>query len=216
MQRLIIVGSPRSGGRSAHLADALMEACIEECPDDGLAVLSVGALDVDGCIGCDGCRPIEGDEAAVDGVDGSDAEDDADADADLDLDADVASDALSCVIDDDMAFVRRHLDACDELIIVTPVYFSGVPSQLKAWLDRLQPYFWTDRRHGDLRPTTIHIVGEGADPFGFSGVISTVSSAILCAGFKVERVLSWVGRIDEDGEILADADEIAIDEPARA
>lgn len=34
MNRLIIVGSPRVDGRSAHLADILFETCIEECPED--------------------------------------------------------------------------------------------------------------------------------------------------------------------------------------
>ena len=37
MNRLIIVGSPRTDGRSAHLADLLFESCIDECPDDELA-----------------------------------------------------------------------------------------------------------------------------------------------------------------------------------
>ena len=183
MKRLIFVGSPRPGGRSAHLADQLMEACIEECPDDGLVLISVDSLGVEGCLGCDGCKP-NGDEET--------------------------DDALPCVIEDDMEFVRGCLDEADELIIVTPVYFSGVPSQLKAWLDRLQPYFWTDRRHGTLRPATLHIVGEGADPFGFSGVLSTVSSAILCAGFELTQVFSWVGKIDRDGVIVSDAEEIAL------
>ena len=183
MQRVIIVGSPRSGGRSAHLADALMEACIEECPDDGLTVFSVAAFDIDGCIGCDGCQPT-GDEPPTE--------------------------ALPCVIDDDMATVRAAIDKADELIIVTPVYFSGVPSQLKAWLDRLQPYYWTDLRHGELRPATLHIVGEGADPFGFSGVLGAIASSILCAGFELDQAFSWVGRMTDDGEILDDAEVIAV------
>ena len=182
MKRVIIVGSVRTGGRSAHLADELMEACIEDCPEDELAVLSVASLDVAGCIGCDGCKPKHPEEHAVD--------------------------ALPCVIEDDFGLIREHLEDADELIVVTPVYFSGVPSQLKAVLDRLQPYFWTDRRHGDKRPLMLHIVGEGKDPFGFEGVIASVSSAALCAGFELDKVYSWVGKIDRDGVIQADAEEI--------
>lgn len=180
MQRMIIVGSPRSGGRCAHLAEALMEARIEDFPDDGLDVVSVGSLFVGGCMGCDGCRPEEPTE-----------------------------EALPCVLDDDFADIRMMLDEADELEIVTPVYFCGVPSQLKAWVDRLQPYYWTELRHGALRPARLHIVGEGADPFGFQGVIDTVRSALLCAGFDVDEIYSWVGKIDDEGTIIADADVIA-------
>ena len=44
MNRLIIVGSPRIDGRSAHLADLLFESCIDECPDDELALAPVSTL----------------------------------------------------------------------------------------------------------------------------------------------------------------------------
>ena len=44
MNRLIIVGSPRTDGRSAHLADLLFESCIDECPDDELALAPVSTL----------------------------------------------------------------------------------------------------------------------------------------------------------------------------
>ena len=36
MKRLIIVGSPRTSGRSAHLAEMLFEANIDEHPEDEL------------------------------------------------------------------------------------------------------------------------------------------------------------------------------------
>ena len=39
-----------------------------------------------------------------------------------------------------MLRVREMLNACDQLTVVSPVYFAGAPSQLKAFLDRLQPY----------------------------------------------------------------------------
>ena len=93
-----------------------------------------------------------------------------------------------------MAEVRKHLDAADELVVVCPVYFASAPSQFKAMLDRLQPYFWTDLRKGGLRPCVLHVVGEGHDPYGFEPLIQSVSSAILVAGFQLELVLDWVGK----------------------
>ena len=189
MNRLIIVGSPRIDGRSAHLADLLFESCIDECPDDELALAPVSTLAIEPCQGCDACKALAaraaGGEAAEDGQ------------------ADEAP--RRCVIDDDMAEVYELIDAADELVVVSPVYFAGAPAQLKALLDRLQPYFWTDERHREKRPATLHVVGEGGDPHGFEPLVGVVRSSLSCAGFALERVLDWVGRIDEEGEITAEA-----------
>ena len=202
MHRLIIVGSPRAHGRSAALAAELFDACIDECPEDGLSILSVSSLHVSGCLGCDACRNTS-------------QVPEFDPEAPLPPCARVRkSDALQhqCVItDDDMAEVREHLDACHELNLVVPVYFASVPSQFKAWLDRLQPYFWSNLRRKKPRPCIVHIVGEGNDPFGFDPLITTLQSSLYCAGFSIERVLDWVGKIDSDGTILEDADEYLVE-----
>ena len=189
MNRLIIVGSPRIDGRSAHLADLLFESCIDECSDDELALAPVSTLAIEPCQGCDACKAL----AAL-AAGGEEAEDGQ---------ADEAP--RRCVIDDDMAEVYELIDAADELVVVSPVYFAGAPAQLKALLDRLQPYFWTDERHREKRPATLHVVGEGGDPHGFEPLVGVVRSSLSCAGFALERVLDWVGRIDEEGEITAEA-----------
>lgn len=187
MNRLIIVGSPRTNGRSAHLANMLFESCIEECPDDELALAPVSTLNVAGCTGCDACRGniaklVELGEEALD------------------------DDFAPCAIDDDMQEIYELIDAADEITVVSPVYFAGPPSQLKALLDRLQPYYWTNARAEEKRPAVLHVVGEGGDPHGFSALVSIVRSALAVAGFRLETVFDWVGRIDNDGEITAEAE----------
>lgn len=189
LNRLIIVGSPRVDGRSAHLANMLFESCIEECPGDELALAPVATLDISGCVGCDACK--ENVARIADGLD--------------------ADEAVSpCAIADDMQELYELIDAADELTVVSPVYFAGPPSQLKALLDRLQPYFWSGARKGEKRPAVLHVIGEGGDPHGYDALVSIVKSAIAVAGFKLETVFDWVGKIDEDGTIVADADEIAV------
>ena len=198
MHRVIVVGSPRPEGRSAALADELFCACIDECPDDGVSIVSVASVEVAPCLGCDACRqateppePLEaGDPLAP-------------------CAAVAASDAPChrCVIDDEMEEVRKHLDAADELVVVCPVYFAGAPSQMKALLDRLQPYYFSDARRQPKRPCVLHVVGEGGDPHGFEPLIGEVRSALGVAGFSLELVLDWVGKIDPSGEITAEADE---------
>ena len=193
MNRLIIVGSPRTDGRSAHLANMLFETCIEECPDDELALAPVSTLSVAGCTGCDACRDniaklVElGEEALED-------------------------DFAPCVINDDMQEIYELIDSADEITVVSPVYFAGPPSQLKALLDRLQPYYWTNARAEEKRPAVLHVVGEGGDPHGFSALVTIVRSALAVAGFRLETVFDWVGKIDNDGEITAEAEVRSIED----
>ena len=201
MHRVIVVGSPRADGRSALLADELFNACIEECPEDGVSIVSVASLDVNPCRGCDACREATQAPEKL-----------PEADDNLAMIPEVAENGAvlhRCVIHDDMTDVRKHLDAADELIVVSPVYFAGAPAQLKALMDRLQPYYWSGLRHEVRRPAVLHVVGEGGDPHGFEPLISTVRSAFACAGFELELVLDWVGKIEGD-EIIAEAEEYPI------
>ncbi len=206
MRRVILIGSPRANGRCAALARELFDACVDECPEDSLSVISVASVEVAPCVGCDACAEVQEASALADEEELDDL---------LQPTASIAqSDAPRhrCVIDDDMAEVREHLDAADELIVVTPVYFACVPAQLKALLDRLQPYYYSDAREFPKRPVTVHVVGEGGDPHGFAPLLGTLRSALSCAGFRLDRVLDWVGRITAEGEITADADEELFDE----
>lgn len=202
MKRLIVVGSPRVRGRSAALAEELFEACIDECPEDEVSLASVSTLEIQPCQGCDACKILNPDVAVV-GALSQDAANDVPAEEKYTF-------AALCAIHDDMTEVRELLDEADELIVVSPVYFSGAPAQMKALLDRLQPYFWTRESLAKKRPATLHIVGEGGDPHGYAPLIGVMRSAFSCAGFTFERALDWVGKIDESGEILADAEELEL------
>ena len=184
------------------LADELFNACIDECPEDGVSIVSVASTEVAPCVGCEACAQAldEAPDAIAEGDPLEPCESIASSDAAL----------HQCVIDDDMPEVRKHLDAADELIVVSPVYFSGAPSQLKALLDRMQPYFHSTARRGEKRPLVLHVVGEGGDPHGFEPLIGVVRSAFAVAGFELEMVLDWVGKIDENGEIVAEAEEYTV------
>ncbi len=46
-----------------------------------------------------------------------------------------------CVMRDDMDQVYEALEHMDALVVASPVYFGGVTAQLKAMIDRCQP-FW--------------------------------------------------------------------------
>ena len=205
MHRTILVGSPRPNGRSATLANAIFEACIEDCPDDGVSIVSVDSVRVGPCTGCDACAE------ALSRDDGRYPEIPEKGDPLAQTPMIFKSDATAhqCVIADEMAEVRKHLDAADELIVVSPVYFAGAPAQLKALLDRVQPYYFSNvrTRTKERRPITLHVVREGGDPHGFEPLVGVVRSALAVAGFQLERVLDWIDCFDDDGEIVADAAE---------
>ena len=197
MKRVIIVGSPRSNGRSAHVAEMLFEANIDERPEDELFLVPVSEIEVGPCIGCNACRELS--EVTFKGDDG----------------AERTELRPRCVFDDDMQALYDLLDDADELTIVSPVYFSGAPAMMKCVLDRMQPYYWANTRKAPKRPATLHVLGEGSDPHGYGALVSEVKSSLAVAGFKLERVLDWVGKVDESGEITAEAVEVQLDAPTK-
>lgn len=209
MHRTIIVGSPKPNGNCATLANEIFESCIEECPEDGVSIVAVSSVDVAPCTGCDSCKKSlsKEDERYPEIPDKGDPL--------MQNPLVFKSDASShqCIIADEMSEVRKHIDAADEVIVVSPVYFSGAPAQLKAVLDRLQPYYYSNirSRTKERRPMTLHVVREGGNPYGFDALESVVRSAFGVAGFKLERVLDWVGCFDEDGRISSEPKEIVED-----
>lgn len=178
-KRLIICGSPRSRGRSAGLAEALRLALQESYPHDEVILITLADYRVAPCMGCNACA----------------------------RNVNVPSrDDLYCVIADDMARLRNIVNACDDLTVVTPVYFAGVPSQLKAFLDRFQPYYYSNWQAGKpKRSAHVYVVGEGGDPHGFVPLVSVVRSALSVAGFALATVHDWVGRLSPDGAPLKGA-----------
>ena len=50
------------------------------------------------------------------------------------------NDVADCAVKDDMQTIHRLVQESDGLIVASPIYFSGVTAQTKAWLDRMFPY----------------------------------------------------------------------------
>ena len=174
--RLIICGSPRARGRSAALAESLRFAYEDAFPGDCVEVVMLSDIRIAPCTGCEACA------------------------------ANIRRHELYCIIADDMMRVREQLNACDELAVVSPVYFAGAPAQLKSFLDRLQPYYYANWRAKPKRPASLFAVGEGGDPHGFGPLVGEVRSALSVAGFKLGEVHDWVGLLGPDGALPDGAD----------
>lgn len=241
MNRLIIMGSPRSHGRCAALAELLFDTYIEQYPHDAIFLAPISELTLDflhkqlpnasaplplaepsapaQTLLAEANVPAQTsvspaqiqDASAQPGATqpaqpGSTHQTPRVPDACVDQQLDEYAYLFEC--SDDMKELYAQLNCADELIIVSPVYFSGAPAEFKVLLDRMQPYYLRNRALGvekaAYKPAILHIVGEGGDPHGFKPLAFEVKSAFSQAGFAVSRVLNWVGCISEDGSILHD------------
>lgn len=241
MNRLIIMGSPRSHGRCAALAEVLFDTYIEQYPHDAIFLAPISELTLDFLH-----KQLPNATAPLPLAEASAPAQTPLAEANVPAQTSVlpaqmqdasaqpgatqpvqpgSTHQAQCVPDacgaqqfyeyaylfecsDDMKELYAQLNSADELIIVSPVYFSGAPAEFKVLLDRMQPYYLRNRALGvekaAYKPAILHIVGEGGDPHGFKALASEVKSAFSQAGFAVSRVLNWVGCISEDGSILHD------------
>ncbi|MBE6465554.1 flavodoxin family protein [Denitrobacterium detoxificans] len=106
---------------------------------------------------------------------------------------DACREAGACFQRDDMDGLLATLARTDELFIASPVYFAGPPAGYKALLDRLQPLYWGDARHGMRRPAHLLAVGEGGDPYGWEPLATCTRSALHVAGFNLQRSVGCIG-----------------------
>jgi multimeric flavodoxin WrbA len=103
------------------------------------------------------------------------------------------SETGECIQDDGMTDVYRALDAAAAIVIASPVFFAGVPAQLKALIDRLQPYwarrFVLGQPLARRRPGAVLLVRAGGDPYGFRGAEDTLRSALAVVGVDIVEVV---------------------------
>lgn len=113
---------------------------------------------------------------------------------------DYCEQASTCVMDDEMAELIDRLLSVRAVFVVSPIYFSGVPSQMKAVLDRLQPLFFRRMRklaEGEgvpsKRPLVLYLVGEGGDPHGFEPAVAECRSAFNLADLSLTLGGAFIG-----------------------
>lgn len=121
----------------------------------------------------------------------------------------------ACSIVDDLTEVYEILDLADGVIVATPVYFYGVPGQLKLLVDRFQA-LWAKRyalrsEPEKIRPGGLISVAGSEGKRAFDGVLLTVKYFFDVQGIKLGEPLlfrGWDGEPEDLPEkILVDAAE---------
>lgn len=128
-----------------------------------------------------------------------------------------------CTIEDDMATVYAAMETADRIIIASPIFFMGLPSQIKAVIDRCQQYWALKYVLKESFPRASNaparygaFIGVGATRGEklFDGTILTLKyffDAIAAKPLEGEYVM--VKGVDDKGEISDHSDSL---EAARA
>lgn len=110
-----------------------------------------------------------------------------------------------CVVQDDMDKVYKALDACDRIVLASPIYFYGVTGQAKLVIDRAQA-LWSERiRTGQAKPVSSRkgffiSVGATRGKRLFDGAVLTVRYFFEAIGAEYCGDLLYAG-FDEKGAI---------------
>jgi multimeric flavodoxin WrbA len=110
-----------------------------------------------------------------------------------------SEDAGVCVQNDDMTRIYHLLDEADGIIVSSPLYFSGLSSQIKAVIDRCQ-CIWVSGHYRKGRPGAFICVGgdEGAN---FRNAVSEARSFMKGIGFEGRAELLVPG-LDKRGAVI--------------
>ena len=114
-----------------------------------------------------------------------------------------------CIQRDAMTEVYHSIDRAAGILVASPVFFAGVPAQLKALIDRLQPYwarrFVLGQPLARRRPGAIVLVRGGGDPYGAGCAEGTLRSAFAVLGIDVVDALVVEG-VDAPADVEARRD----------
>ena len=95
-----------------------------------------------------------------------------------------------CVVDDDLKQVLASVKETDILVIATPVYYSDIPSQLKAFVDRTYSFveadYMTNPNASRLEKgkKLVFIQTQEADPEAFKDIFARYSLYFQFYGFE--------------------------------
>jgi multimeric flavodoxin WrbA len=96
----------------------------------------------------------------------------------------------NCIFDDGMREIEPLLEAADVLVIATPLYWSMVPAQVKAVIDRLYQYDPANgAKHLHIQESILLACGETADASDFDMIKKFFTMVSAFNGMKVRDMI---------------------------
>jgi multimeric flavodoxin WrbA len=118
-------------------------------------------------------------------------------------------DTGTCVVDDDMESVYEAIRRADVLVLATPLYFSGMSSQLKAVIDRCQCLWFMARKRSGTGAKNGYMLSVGAmENANFKNVLSEVRSFYIGVGISFRGEVTVPG-VESEGEMASRKDDLA-------
>ncbi|AGI47609.1 Multimeric flavodoxin WrbA [Thermoplasmatales archaeon BRNA1] len=105
-----------------------------------------------------------------------------------------------CTIDDGMTAYYDALGEIDLLVFATPIRFSGPSSILKTFMDRLNPFFYSNLKHPRFAAA---MMCGGADAPRFSNALSEMKALSITVGAE------WAGELEVSGTDSKSREEVA-------
>ena len=111
----------------------------------------------------------------------------------------------TCIVTDDMAEIYDAIQRADVLVLSTPLYFSGMSSQMKAVIDRCQCLWQRARRQNVPSGKKGYLLAVGAmEKANFRNVLSEVRSFYIGIGVDYQGDVLVPG-VESDGDIRSRA-----------
>jgi multimeric flavodoxin WrbA len=179
-----IAGSPRAGGNTEVLLEAMLSGAAEEGAETEAVHLRTCAINP--CTGCERCRKD-----------------------------------LTCTrFYDSMHLLYPKIEAADGIILGSPTYNYNITPEMKAFIDRLYPYYrFSDERPGPWssyftsrgRKAMVFTVAEQHDPAERGFAVEAMQRPLEALSFEVTEILRAEGYFAKS----AVADDPAMRERAR-
>lgn len=122
-------------------------------------------------------------------------------------------DTVGCVQKDDMAALLPELDACDALVLLSPIYWDDMSAQAKTFVDRLYAFFNPAKEHMTVatkfgKKIAIITTNGGGDPAPYAAKMRKLADGgMKVAGFTESQVLAF-GGVNEPGSVTKNADDM--------
>ena len=102
-----------------------------------------------------------------------------------------------CVQKDDMQKISTLFGDADMLVVAAPIYFSGIPGQLKCVVDRFYAAFNPQAPNSSRKAKKFAAILSSGLPNVYDGAKAVLNSLAACLGLEVVSVLTANG--EENG-----------------